>query len=236
MKWDGVELVDGILRQRPVRRLATLGVTAGAGFAYGLVMGSFAGSGPVRPLLMLYSGLKVPLLILVSFAIGLPSWFVLNALLGLRDDFPSALRAMVGSQAVLLICLASLAPLTLFVYICGVDYTSAILFNGAAFAVASFGAHIVLRRAYAPLVERRPRHRLTLPAWFVIYVFVAVQMGWVLRPFIGKPGSRVEFFRTEAWDNAYVVVARMITEKLVPRRGSMREQIITLPPASSRTE
>jgi hypothetical protein len=61
-------------------------------------------------------------------------------------------------------------------------------------------------------------------------------MGWVLRPFIGKPGSRVEFFRAEAWDNAYVVVARMITEKLVPRRGSMREQIITLPPASSRTE
>ena len=29
-------------------------------------------------------------------------------------------------------------------------------------------------------------------------------MAWVLRPFIGSPSSPVNFFRREAWGNAYV--------------------------------
>jgi hypothetical protein len=43
-------------------------------------------------------------------------------------------------------------------------------------------------------------------------------MGWVLRPFIGSSGQPVEFFRRDAWDNAYVIVARMIWEVATGRR------------------
>ena len=42
-----------------------------------------------------------------------------------------------------------------------------------------------------------------------------IQMGWVLRPFIGRPDSPVELFREESWGNAYVVVARPIYETLL---------------------
>jgi hypothetical protein len=49
-----------------------------------------------------------------------------------------------------------------------------------------------------------------LRAWLVLYVFVGIQMGWILRPFIGEPARPTQFFREEGWSNAYVVVMEMI--------------------------
>jgi len=40
----------------------------------------------------------------------------------------------------------------------------------------------------------------------VLYVFVAVQLAWVLRPFVGSPNVPTRFFRENAWSNAYGVV------------------------------
>jgi len=39
---------------------------------------------------------------------------------------------------------------------------------------------------------------------------VGVQMGWVLRPFIGDPNQSIQFFREDSWTNAYVAVAEII--------------------------
>ena len=184
------------------------------GLFYGAVMGTFGGVRGERALQLLYSGLKVPLLLLVTFGLSLPSFFVLNTLLGVRDDFARALRALVATQAVLTIVLASLAPFTALWYASSGSYRPAILFNAAMFAVASFAAQGLLRRWYAPLVARNPRHRMLLRTWIVIYAFVGIQMAWVLRPFVGDPNSATRFFRQGAWGNAYVEVARMIVEVL----------------------
>jgi hypothetical protein len=184
------------------------------GLFYGAVMGTFGGVRGERALQLLYSGLKVPLLLLVTFGLSLPSFFVLNTLLGVRDDFARALRALVATQAVLTIVLASLAPFTALWYASSGSYRPAILFNAAMFAVASLAAQGLLRRWYAPLVARNPRHRTLLRTWIVIYAFVGVQMAWVLRPFVGDPNSPTRFFRQGAWGNAYVEVARMIMEVL----------------------
>ena len=199
---------DDVLRGRPSARAWWLLVVCG--LAYGAVMGSFGG----RPLQAVFSAMKVPLLLLATVGLSLPSFFIVNTLLGLRDDFARALRAVVASQAGLTVILVALAPLTAFWYASTTDYHAAILFNGAMFAVASAGAQVLLRRAYRPLVSRHPRHRWMLRAWLVLYAFVGIQMGWVLRPFIGDPTGPVEFFRRGAWDNAYVIVARMIWEQI----------------------
>src|SRR5262245_29884490 len=118
---------DGVLRQAPwvvhpldsrrtlVRLFAFLILF---GLFYGAVMGSFRAiaNQPQWGRQMLYSAVKVPLLLSASFAISLPSFFVLNSLLGLRRDFALAVRALVAAQAGLAIILASLAPLTLTWY------------------------------------------------------------------------------------------------------------------------
>ena len=177
------------------------------GLFYGAVMGSFGGVAGRRALQPLYSGLKVPLLLLVTFGLSLPSFFILNTILGVRGDFPRVMRGLVATQAALTIVLAALAPVTAFWYASSADYDQALMFNAFAFAVASVAAQFLLRRWYRPLVARNGRHRTLLRAWLVIYAFVGIQMGWTLRPFVGHPGSQTRFFRQEAWGNAYVHVA-----------------------------
>jgi hypothetical protein len=191
------------------------------GMFYGAVMGTFGGVAGTRIWQVVYSAAKVPILIVVTFVLSLPSFFVLNTLLGLRSDFPRVLAALVRMQAGLTVILAALAPFTAFWYISGSAYDAAILFNGVMFAVASFSAQWILRREYLPLVQSNSRHRWMLRTWIIVYVFVGIQMGWVLRPFVGNPAAPVEFFRAGSWSNAYEVVARMIWDVL-SRQGAPR--------------
>jgi hypothetical protein len=120
------------------------------------------------------------------------------------------LAALLTTQAAATIILASLGPFTLFWYASSADYNAAILFNAAMFAVASVSGQFVLWRFYRPLIARNAAHRLMFRTWLIVYAFVGIQMGWVLRPFVGNPGMPVTFFRQGAWGNAYVEVARIV--------------------------
>ncbi len=177
-------------------------VAAVAGFLYGAVMGWYGG----RPLQSLYSGLKVPLLLACAMVVVLPNFFVINTILGLRDDLQAALRGVLAAQGTLAVCLASLAPITALGYASTGFYPFAKVLNGAAFALASAAGHWTLARHYRPLIASNPRHRVGLVFWLVLYVFVAIQLAWILRPFIGRPGMETAFFREGAWGNAYVEV------------------------------
>ncbi len=193
-----------------LRWLLLLLVTCGV--FYGAVMGSYSGLTPGRLYQLLYSGVKVPLLLFATFVLCLPSFFVINTLAGLREDFGHVLRALVATQSCVTVVLAALAPITAFWYVSGSAYGPAVLFNGLMFGVASGAAQIIVRRYYAPLIRRSERHRVLLWAWFVLYAFVGIQMGWVLRPFIGDPKLPVAFFREGAWGNAYIVVIGLIAD------------------------
>jgi len=114
-----------------------------------------------------------------------------------------------SAQAGLTIVLASVAPFTAFWYVCDGDYNAALLFNAAMFGVATLAAQWMLRRSYRHLIVRNIRHRLLRRTWVLLHAFVAIQMAWVLRPFVGAPGARVTFFRHEAWGNAYVELGKI---------------------------
>jgi hypothetical protein len=192
------------------RPLTLLALFLTFGLTYGALMGTFAGVRGDRILQVLYSATKVPLLLIVTFLIALPSFFVLNSLLGLRNDFRDVFAALLTTQAAVTIILASLGPFTLFWYGSSADYNSAILFNALMFAVASVSGQFVLWRFYRPLIARNAAHRLMFRTWLILYAFVGIQMGWVLRPFVGAPNVPVTFFREGAWGNAYVEVARIV--------------------------
>jgi hypothetical protein len=216
---------DGILRRAAWTRRSTYNWRALVRLAvcllafallYGAVMGTFRGlTGQDQWLRQIaYSAAKVPLLLMASFALGLPSLFVLSSLFGVRQDFAESVRALVAAQAGLAIVLAALSPLTLLWYASSSNYQEALLFNGGMFAVASLTAQYLLRAYYRPLLRRDPRHSRVLVCWALIYVLVAIQLAWLLRPFIGSPRADVQFLRPEAWDNAYVFVGRLIWRTL----------------------
>lgn len=180
------------------------------GALYGLVMGSFGGLTEDRWLQLAFSALKVPMLIAVTSVLAMPSFFVLNSIAGLRNDFAEAVKAIAISQGTVGIVLACLAPFTAVWYLSSKDYFEATTFNGIMFAIASFAAQSVLRRRYAPLVARNTRHRTMLLFWIVLYIFVGIQMGWTLRPFVGDPTVAPTFFRKDTWGNAYLKVAEVV--------------------------
>ncbi len=195
-------------RQLPLRRLLLM--IAMFGLLYGAVMGSYGGVFGERWKQVIYSAVKVPFLLIGTFLLSLPSFFVISTLLGLRDDFAHSLRVLIATQAALTIILASFAPFTALWYLSSTDYQAAVLFNALMFGISSIAAQLLLRRFYAPLIARNPRHRLLVRAWLIVYAFVGIQMGWLLRPFIGDPLQPSHFIREHAWGNAYEVVMRMV--------------------------
>lgn len=215
---------DGVLRRAPWTAQSTsergllklVACLLTCSLLYGAAMGTFRGIGGHSQWQwqIVYAATKVPLLLTATFAISLPSFFVLNTLLGLRRDFTQALRAVVATQAGMAIVLASLAPFTIFWYASSADHNEALLFNGAMFAIASFTAQWLLRQYYRPLLAHNRRHQWMLWGWLAVYTLVAIQMAWLLRPFVGAPTLDVTFVRPEAWDNAYVKVLQMIGKQL----------------------
>ena len=144
-------LADDVLRGRPaavavgraVGRSATPVFTLmilGFGMFYGGVMGTYGGLAGARSWQLVYSAVKVPFLIVTTFLLSVPSFYVVNILLGLRGDFPRVIRALMATQAGLTVILTSLAPMTAFWYVSGSAYQPAILFNGVMFAAASLGS------------------------------------------------------------------------------------------------
>jgi hypothetical protein len=197
---------------QPGRRtwVVLIAIVVTFGVLYGVVLGAFR----LLPEQMLYSAVKVPLLLFATFAISLPSFFVIGTLLGLRTDIVDALRRLLAAQAVLAIVLAAFAPITGFMYASGIGYDMAKALNGTMFLVASVSAQVALRRLYGELVYRDRRHLVLLRGWLVAYAFVGIQMAWVLRPFIGRPGMETSFFRQGAWGNAYIEVAGAVWRAL----------------------
>ena len=202
------ELTQSPAVEKTLRQLLMLVALCGA--FYGACMGSSNGISDGRGLQMVYSALKVPLLLQVTFMLSLPSFFVFNTLAGLRADFGQVIRALAASQAGLTLVLASLAPVALLWNASVVDHQLTILFNALLFGVATVGGQILLRRYYRPLIACNVRHRHLLLLWGILYTFVGIQMGWVLRPFVGDPDQPIRFFREDAWGNAYVMLTRLI--------------------------
>lgn len=190
------------------RGLVVVALVCGA--LYGGVMGSWDLSDSQRLLQVVYGAIKVPLMVAVSTLLCLPGFIVLSTILGLRHQLGRSLGAILASQASFTIALVSLGPVTRFLYSSGLDHRGAILMNGVMFALATFIAQLVLRRRMRVLVREAPRQAIMLWVWGVLYVFVGIQMGWMMRPFIGTPGRPITFFREEPFSNAYMALIDII--------------------------
>ena len=179
------------------------------GALYGACMGTY-GLDATRWPQILWSAIKLPLLLSLSGALSLPIFTVLYALAGLRDDFPIVLRALLRTQAVLAIVLASLSPLLVLIYASlgtgARSYDWAVAGNFGLFAIAGGVAQTVLRASCRELWRSEKRHRMLLSGWMWLVGFVGVQMAWVLRPFVGDPHSATAFFRPDALSNAYIAL------------------------------
>lgn len=137
------------------------------GIIYGLCMGSYAvfkGSDGVNFLQVIASGVKVPLLLFLTFVVTFPSLYVFNALVGSRLSVGSILRLLIAGMAVMGALLASFGPIVAFFSASTTSYAFMQLLNVAVFGIAGFlGLRYLLTTLHRLTVASAPPPEIPQP-------------------------------------------------------------------------
>jgi hypothetical protein len=173
---------------------------------------------------ILYVATKVPILLLGTLLIGLPSMVVLGRFIGCSLSLSDAATLALSSIARTSVVLGALAPATAYFALTLpargiVVYRAVVLSQVFAFAVAGFVGVTALRGRLAVRVPNRAKHTRIVFLWIAIYSFIGAQLTWILRPFLGNPGAPVEYLRPYAErlglnSNFYTAVFTLIKHSL----------------------
>jgi hypothetical protein len=174
---------------------------------------------------LLAGAIKLPALFLCTLVVTFPSLYVFSALAGVELDLVATLRLLVSGIVVNLAVAASLGTILAFFTLSTTSYPFMVVLNALLLGVAGVMGLGYLRRTLAQLAVTRPArespvHSATenaatpekaaasigfahgaLPVfrvWMFIYALVGMQMGWLLRPFIGRPELAFTLFRARS--------------------------------------
>lgn len=144
---------------------------------FGIVVGSFVGG-----IQILYVLVKLPLLLLSALLISGISLIVLLQLFGVRATAKEILVFSLHVLAVLSITLASLSPILLLLIVLRTTHDVLLLWL---LACCALGGGVAVLRCWQ-FLRRYLTHPLpALVAWLVLYGVVVLQLGWLLRPWVG---------------------------------------------------
>jgi hypothetical protein len=181
--------------------------------AYGLGIGTFGvmhgvGSWPIQ---LVASAVKIPVVVLLVFALTCPLFIAACAFGGLGLSAGSAFRFCVATFAAFATVLGALTPVTTVVsVVCNYSFTT--LINLAFFAAAGLGAATFVFRTVGQLAcaragsdgRRRPiRAWVALAAWCIAFGLIGLQIGWRMRPLIGWRDVPFRWYRADEmslWD------------------------------------
>jgi hypothetical protein len=177
----------------PKLRYVLLTLVAGAAL-YGSTAGAYAGA-----LQAASAAVKLPVLILGSFGICFPAFFVVQILVGSRLRLLQTLVLALAAPALTAVLLAAFVPVTVFFLATGANYYFLELLHVGLVLVAGIIGMYALHEGLTLVCEKAgvyPRKALTIMrAWALLFGFVSVQMAWNLRPFLGDRGEPFTVFR-----------------------------------------
>lgn len=181
-----IEVVDGV--PVPLTRVAVAGLilTALAGVGLGTAAG---------PLQAVSSAVKTPLVTLGAIAVCFPAFFIFGLLQGSRLQLEQACRLFAVGVGLRGAILAGLAPLLFFFSSVGSPCGFLLLMGLVVFGAADYGMLRTVTRGVELLRERHAdtfSHKFAL-CWTSLYLAVAVQLTWTLRPFIRHPDEAFAF-------------------------------------------
>lgn len=177
-------------------------VIAGAGF-YGAVMGAWRDAWQA-----LYTGIKLPLVILLTTLGNTLLNGMLAPLLGLNLTFRQSLLMVLMTFAIAAVMLGAFSPVAAFVVwntppltaatrLASPEYGMLQLTLVAFIAYAGVTGNLCLMPLLRQLSGSAAVARNVLLAWLAVNLLLGSQICWVLRPFIWDPARPVEFLGPE---------------------------------------
>jgi len=179
---------------------------------YGAIMGFYAGG-----LQIIYDAIKIPLLLLISVYITVPSYYVLTSLLGGKISFRQMVVLLLSGLTVMSVVLLAFVPVNLFFIFTTANATYAtyaflVLLNVVIFTLAGLFTVVYVLRGFMALSSGSD-WKIAFLIGSVIFMFVGTQLAWVLRPYFHY---YPEFIRPVE-KNFYVALIELII-KLLGRR------------------
>lgn len=182
------------------------------GALYGVTMGVWSW----EPIQIAFSAFKVPLLFLISIVIVLPSFYIVNLVIGGKDSFLQVTALFLSSLSISTTILLAFVPVNLFFMITSPrdtdSYYFMVLLN---LIIYGFGA--LMSTVYIVEGVRffgQPKERImTLKDLIPVVValgtlaFIGTQMAWFLRPWFNYEPN---FIRPERYGNFYVAMFKVI--------------------------
>ena len=202
----GDEAFDLLDKEEKSARLLGTQVLIIIGFSmfYGMVMGSFNGL-----MQAISSGLKLPVLILLSVFICFPAFYVIQYMLGSKLVLSKMAKIVLSGFVVFATIILSFMPIVLFFMITGNNYSFLKLLHVAIFIFAGiFGMRTIIQGLKFSCEKRNVYPKLGIQIfkiWIIIFSFVSIQLAWNLRPFVGSRDLPFQLFR-EKEGNFYLAV------------------------------
>jgi hypothetical protein len=184
-----------------------------------------SGGGSAGWLQALASSAKLPALFLLTLLVTFPALYVFSVLSGSPLRFIAVLRLLLASIVVMVAVSASFAPILAFFTLSTSSYPFVVLLNVVLLGIAGTIGLGFLRRTLGhlmtaigdivppnPAPDAASEEASAAPAprvpssdngrsvgifriWLFIFALVGAQMGWLLRPFIGRPELAFTLFR-----------------------------------------
>lgn len=188
-------------------------------FLYGVVMGSY-NSG----LQALSSGLKMPVLFGLVLVICFPAFFMIQHVLGSQLRIKQMVSILLAGYVLSASIMLSFSPIVVFFMITGDNYPFLKLLHVAIFIFSGFFGMRTVTEALLYACDQKgvyPKIGVKVfRIWIFIMAFVAAQLSWTLRPFIGDKNEPFQLFRDRR-GNVYQTLAHSVG------------QIVTGQPASN---
>jgi len=141
---------------------------------YGIALGYFIGSWQI-----LYVLIKLPLLFISALVISFLTSYILNLLLGNQEKLAVVFINTLSALAITSLVLASLAPVLWFMIIIPNKHDIIVLINVLFFGLAGLiGIFYFYQKSFS-------KNKIGFFIWIILYGVVALQLAWLLRPWVG---------------------------------------------------
>ncbi|MDH5449924.1 MAG: hypothetical protein OEX77_03330 [Candidatus Bathyarchaeota archaeon] len=149
---------------------------------YGATMGLYAGGIQIA-----YDAIKIPLLLLISVYVTVPSFYVLSSLLGGKTTFRQMVVLLLSGLTIMSVVLLALVPVNLFFILTTANetftsYAFLVLLNIVIFTLAGLFSVLYVLRGFKAIFQSSD-WIVSFSVGSIIFMFVGTQLAWVLRPY-----------------------------------------------------
>ena len=202
---------------------ALLSINREAGLSimiFGALYGATMGVWSWESLQIVFSFLKVPLLFLISIAIVLPSFYIVNLTMGGRSSFLQLTTLFLSTLSISTTILLAFVPVNLFFMITSPrdtdSYFFMVLLNLIIYGFGGLISTVYMVEGVRFLGQQKEKV-MTLKNLMPVAValgtlaFIGTQLAWFIRPWFNYEPN---FIRPENYGNFYVAVFRLIFSRL----------------------